>query len=65
MFYIYEVSRGNQYTLVKSEKELPFPCTEGWKYVIVEVYPTEESRDIAFRNLYLAERRDYFFIDYL
>ena len=65
MFYIYEVSKDNHYSFTKDKSAICFSCNDGWKYSILEEYPTAEARDIAFRNLYLAEKDNYFFVNYL
>lgn len=62
---IYEVSKGQQYSLVKERDHPLFKREAGWKYS--QVFTSNDQNAVAslFRTLYIEERSNYFFIDYL
>ena len=64
LYFIYEVSYNDSYTLTKENPHKDFPA-EIWSYKIIYSFQSADNRDEVFLKFYLLERRDLLFVDYL
>ena len=62
---IYEVSLGDNYTFVIGEDNPRFPKAQGWRYFKLASFENEQDARGYLRQIYLSEKDNYLFIDYL
>ena len=65
MWNLYEVSHGDNYTFVIGEDNPRFPKAQGWRYFKLASFENQQDIFAYFRKLYLQEKGDLLFIDYL